>query len=92
MHTVLAEITAILADVTGAGDSWARRLSASSRLEADLHLDSLELAALADRLSAAYGDRVDLAAYLASLDIDQLIGLTVGDLARYVTSALAVRS
>jgi acyl carrier protein len=85
MLTVLADIIALLTDVTGADASWADRLTAPSRLEGDLHLDSLELAAFAARLRSVYGDGVDLAAFIAGLDIDQLIGLSVGDLADYVS-------
>jgi acyl carrier protein len=79
---VLAEITALLTSLTGLD-----RVTPASRLDGDLHLDSLELAAFGDRLSTAYGDRVDLIAFFATLDIDQLIALTVGDVAAYVAGA-----
>ncbi|HEY2574820.1 MAG TPA: hypothetical protein VGI74_00785 [Streptosporangiaceae bacterium] len=82
-------LAGMLAKVTGEPASWARQVSAGSRLEGDLLLDSLEVAALAGLLSQAYGDRVDLLGFLAGLGIDQLIELTVGDVAAYVARSLA---
>lgn len=55
-----------------------------SRLEADLGLDSLAVAALAGALRAEFGDRVDLAGYLAGLELDELIELTAGQVADFV--------
>jgi acyl carrier protein len=87
MLTVLAEIIAMLNDVTGTDTSWADQVTAASRLEGDLHLDSIEFAALAARLTTAYGSKVDLFALIAGLDIDQIIALTVGDVTQYVAQA-----
>jgi acyl carrier protein len=85
---LLAEMTALLRKVTGEEPRWAEGITSSTRLEADLYLDSLEMAALCGLARAAYGDRVDLAAFVAGLDIDQIIGLTVGDLVAQVAAAL----
>jgi acyl carrier protein len=87
---LLAEITEILLKATGEDAQWGAILTTSSRLEGELGLDSLEVAALGDLLRDAYGERVDLPAFLAGLDIDQIIALTVGDLIGYVATALAV--
>jgi acyl carrier protein len=57
---------------------------ASTKLEADLCLDSLDLAALGAVLCDRYGTAVDLIGYVAGLDIDEIIGLTVADVAGYV--------
>ena len=48
------------------------------------------MAALCDLARKAYGDRVDLAAFVSGLDIDQIIGLTVGELAAQVATQVAV--
>ena len=83
---LLAEVTAMLGHVTGEDAQWLARVGLASGLEGDLGLDSLEMAALGALLRAAYGDRVDLPAFLAGLDIDQIIALTVGDLVGYVAA------
>jgi acyl carrier protein len=61
-------------------------VTADSRLEADLGLDSLAVAELAATLRARFGNRVDLAGHLAELELDELIELTAGRLADFVAS------
>ena len=77
-----AEIAAMLADLTGAG-----AVAPDATLEGDLGLDSLDVADLAARLRERYG--VDLVGYLATLDVDQLVGLTAGELADHVAAVAA---
>ena len=57
---------------------------AATRLEGDLGLDSVDLAALGAVLRDRYGTAVDLVAYVAGLNIDEIIELTVGDVTGYV--------
>jgi hypothetical protein len=80
----LAELVAMLRKVTGEGDAWARRITPASRLEDDLQLESVELVALSELMRRRYGDGVDLIGFLAGLDLDELIALTVGDLVALV--------
>lgn len=79
---MVREIAGLLRDVTGEDERWAAAVTPASRLEDDLRLESVELAALGEALHARWG--VDLPAHLAGLDLDQLIDLTVGDLVRLV--------
>jgi acyl carrier protein len=81
----LAELAMMLRDVTGESDECAAAITPASRLEADLRLESIEIAALGEMLREKYGDRADLGALYAELDIDQIIALTAGDLVAYVT-------
>jgi acyl carrier protein len=84
---LLDEMVALLRKVTGEDPQWTDGITSSTRLEGDLYLDSLEMAALSDLAREAYGDRVDLAAFVSGLDIDQIIGLTVGELVAQVAAA-----
>ena len=73
-----------LATATGDESLLSAGISAATRLEGDLFLDSLDLVALGALLRDRYGPAVDLVGYVAGLDIDEIIGLTVGDVAGYV--------
>lgn len=84
---LLTEMIGLLRKVTGEDPQWAGEITSSTRLEGDLLVDSLEMAALCGLAREAYGDQVDLAAFVSGLDIDQLIGLTVGDLVAQVAAA-----
>jgi hypothetical protein len=82
----IARIAEILREVVGEDDRWLAGVGPDSRLDGDLRLESVELAGFGDALARRYGDRVDLVGYVATLDIDQIIALTVADVAGYVAS------
>ena len=82
----LAVVVGLLRDATGESAEWAAKVTASSTLEEDLKLESFEVTALGERLRACFGEAVDLDRYLAGLDIDELIALTVGDVVAFVES------
>jgi acyl carrier protein len=83
---LLAEVIAMLAQVTGESAQWLAQVGPASRLEGDLGLNSLDVVVLGDLLCAVHGERVDLPAYLAGLDIDEIIALTVEDVVGYVAA------
>ena len=76
---LLGELAAVINSVTGAGTVPLR----TARLEADLRLDSIELAALADRLTERFG--VDLTDRWAELSFDELVDYSVADLLALVS-------
>jgi acyl carrier protein len=82
--------TAMLAAVTGGDETWAARVTPATRLDTELHLDSLELVALGGLLRARYGGRADLPGYLAGLELDQLIELTVADVLAHLQASGAL--
>lgn len=81
----------MIAQATSEDEAWASAVTTSCRLEGDLWLDSVELAALAGLFRSTYGDDVDLTTFLTGLEIDKLIGLTVGDLVNYIAGCLDSR-
>lgn len=50
----------------------------------DLELESIEFVALAEMIQERYGDQVDFVAWMAEMNIDEIMGLTVGQLAEFV--------
>ena len=82
------DVTEALAAATGDESLLSTGINGATRLEGDLSLDSLDLAALSSLLRDRYGRTVDLTGYVTGLDIDQIIGLTVADVAAYVSGCL----
>ena len=78
------DVAEALAAATGDESLLSAGITAATRLEGDLRLDSLDLAALGALLRDRYGRAVDLVGYVAGLDIDEIIELTVGDVTDYV--------
>ncbi|WKX74118.1 acyl carrier protein [Streptomyces sp. XD-27] len=54
----------------------------------DLELESVDLVTLSGSLREHYGDRVNFAAFIADLELDEIIALTVGRLVDYVVASL----
>jgi hypothetical protein len=81
---ICARLVLLLRESVGEDRRWPSALGPRTRLDADLMLDSLELAAFAAELRAHFGDQVDLLRFIAGLDLDAIIALTIADVAAYV--------
>ncbi|QMU80477.1 acyl carrier protein [Streptacidiphilus sp. PB12-B1b] len=85
---VLAEITGMLATVLeeyGLGDV---DVTPESRFTQDLELESIDLVTLAGLLQERWGDRINFAEFIAGMELDEIIELTVGRLVGYVVDRL----
>ena len=87
--SVLADIGEILVEVIGedldlllGGD-----LEPATSFNDDLELESIEFVALAEKLLERYGEQVDFVGWLATMELDDIIALTVGQLVDFVVSA-----
>ncbi|MCU1692663.1 MAG: acyl carrier protein [Frankiales bacterium] len=87
---VLAEVAGMLAavlDEIGLDDV---EVAMDTRFTDDLQLESIDLVALAGALQERWGDRVNFAEFLAGMELDAIIALSVGDLVRHVVDRLRV--
>lgn len=90
---VLAEISGLLRtilnehslDEYGVGDA---EIGMDSQFYRDLELESIDLAALGGLLRERYGDAVNFAEFIAALDLEQIMKLSVGELVEFVVLAL----
>lgn len=89
LESVIADITEILVEVIGDDFLLDVEVTAETTFSNDLELESIEFVALAEKLQERYAGRVDFTAFLAGLDIDEILALTVGQLADHVTKRTA---
>ena len=89
MSSVLDEITVILTEVLGEEFLLDIEVTAETSFSDDLALESIEFVALSEKLQDRYGARVNFAAFVAELDINEILALTVGRLAGYIEAQLA---
>ncbi|CAL9391253.1 hypothetical protein SUDANB95_01256 [Actinosynnema sp. ALI-1.44] len=82
--TVLDELRSMLVRVLDQYGLDDLEITRDTRFHDDLGLESIDLVTLGSLLVERYGAHVNLAAYLAELDLDGVIALTVGDLADFV--------
>ncbi|MEV6198332.1 acyl carrier protein [Streptomyces sp. NPDC051920] len=86
---VLADIAGLLArlmeDEYGLDDV---EIGMDTTFNRDLELESIDLVTLAGLLEERYGGRVNFAEFLAGMEFDEIIELTVGRLVEYVVTSL----
>jgi acyl carrier protein len=87
--TVLGEIDVMLRailDEYGLDDAV---IAMDTKFHDDLELESIDLVTLAGRLEERYGSSVNFAEFIAELELEEIIALTVGKLVEYVATALS---
>ncbi|GAA2320463.1 phosphopantetheine-binding protein [Streptomyces caniferus] len=86
---ILAEITDMLVSVVGDELLVVGEITPATTFNDDLALESIEFVALAELLQQRYGSAVDLLGLLAEKDIDQILAMTVGELAVHIDEVTA---
>jgi acyl carrier protein len=70
------------------GEAWVSdtAIGMETTFSNDLEVESIEIVALAEKLQARYGEQVDFPAWLSSMELEQIINLTVGQLVEFIAS------
>jgi acyl carrier protein len=84
---VLEVVQSMLVDVIGPEYMLDLTIGLGTSFDSDLELESLEFVALAERLLDHYGGQVDFVAWLATMELDEIIGLTVGNLVGFIVAS-----
>jgi acyl carrier protein len=77
-------VAELLAELVGDAEVLGIEITPDTTFHEDLQLESIDLVTFASILAEHFGAGVNLAEYLAEQDLDDVIGLTVGDIARFV--------
>lgn len=86
---VLADVTEMAQRAMLDYGEWPYDIAPDARLDADLGMQSVELAALQECLTQKWGDAAELGPLLRTLDLAGLSGLTVAMLADHIGERLA---
>jgi acyl carrier protein len=54
----------------------------------DIELESMEVMEIAERLIETYEGRVDFVTWFSSMELEELVELTVGDVIRFIVSSI----
>ncbi len=84
---VLAVVRMMLADVIGEDYVAEIDIAADTAFYDDLDIESIEFVALGEALEARYGERVDFPAWIATMEVDDIIAMTVGDLVAHIVAS-----
>ena len=83
---VLNDVAGMIRDVIG--EDWADEVTIDmeTSFAKDLELESIEFVALGEKLTERYGERVDFVGWLGTMDVDEIMGMTVGRLVVHIAS------
>lgn len=88
-RSVLAEVTTMIHDVVGQEYADDLDITMDTTFQDDIDLESIEFVALADKIRLSYGSSVDLVGFLATMDVDDVIALSVGDVVRLIADGVS---
>ncbi|MEU6058755.1 acyl carrier protein [Streptomyces sp. NPDC047097] len=88
-EAVLAEVGSMIELILHEYADGLPEITRDTRLGDDLELESIDLVTLSGLLTEWYGESVHLARFVAGLDPDAIIALTVGDLVDHIVARLA---
>lgn len=81
---VLDTLRSLLVEILGDDLLLDVDVEMDTAFDTDLQLESIEFVALSERLMAHYGDSVDFVGWIAGMELDEIISLTVGDVVEFV--------
>ena len=90
MSEVLTRLAEIISEVVGPDFLEGVEITRETTFSDDLGLESIEFVALADKLRTSYD--IDLVSFLADMDIDEIMAMSVGMLVRHIHACLAAPS
>lgn len=85
---VLADIAGMLRELLEEYGFDEAEIGRETTFHEDLELESIDLVTLSGSLREHYGDRVNFAEFVADLELDEIIALTVGQLVDFVVASL----
>ncbi len=87
---VLADVRTMIAEVIGEDYVSEAEIDADTAFYADLEIESIEFIALGEALQVHYGDGIDFPAWIATMEVDEIIAMRVGQLVDHITASLSV--
>ena len=89
MSETMATVVNIIKEVVGDDIELYGPISRSTSVNSDLALESIDLVVISEKIQAMYGDKIDFAQWLSSMELDEIIKLTIGDLVDYIERCLS---
>ena len=86
---VLDDVRRMLVEVIGEDYISETEIELETTFYRDLEIESIEFVALGEALQERYGDRIDFAAWIATMEVDDIILMTVGGLVDHIVSSSA---
>lgn len=89
MSSVFDEVVEMVTEVIGEDFLLDEEITPETSFNDDLALESIEFVELSEKLQEHYGERVNMVAFIADMDVDGIMAITVGQLVGYIEAQLA---
>ena len=83
---ILATVARLIEDVMGGDMDMDGPITGDTSFSDDLELESIEFVALAEALQNEFGESVDFVGWLSTKELDEIIGLRVGQVVEFIAS------
>ncbi len=88
-----SEALQVLSEMIGEiiGEDYASEMTINmeTSFAQDLELESIEFVALAEKLRDRFGESVDFVGWLANMELEQIIEITVGQVVNFVVGSMS---
>jgi acyl carrier protein len=88
VEAVLDDVRRIIVEVIGEDYVSTVDIDLDTAFRDDLDVESIELVALGEALRERFGERVQLAQWIGSMEVDEIIAMTVGQLVDHIVGSL----
>ncbi|MDA8381350.1 MAG: acyl carrier protein [Actinomycetota bacterium] len=85
---ILAAVATLVGEVIGEDYLEGIPITMATSFADDIEMESIEFVALAERVRERFGDKVDFIGWLAEMELDEIMGLTVGQLVGMILACL----
>lgn len=86
---VLATVTTLIVEVVGDDILLDTPITMVTSFADDLEIESIEFVALSEKLEEHYGEQVDFVSWIGEMEIEEIMGLTVGQLVDRIVECLS---
>ncbi|MCA9678815.1 MAG: hypothetical protein KC464_27545 [Myxococcales bacterium] len=83
---ILQTVERMIVEIAGDEIVLLSPITMATSFNGDLELESIEFVALAEKLQGHYGDGIDFVGWISAKELDEIIGLTVGQLVEFIAS------
>jgi acyl carrier protein len=83
---IFAVLKGFITEVIGEEFVEGMDISRESSFTRDLEMDSIEIVSFSEKVKAYFGENIDFTGWLSSMDLDQLIHLSLDDIIKYIES------
>lgn len=86
---IMETVSRMVTEIIGEDYLMEIPITAETSFSDDLEMESIEFVALAERLADHYGDAVDFVGWMAGMELEEIIALTVGQLVDFIAGCFA---